>query len=182
MPILIAIVAVVGVLCLLNILLTVGVIRRIREHTALLTDVSVPDSPIIGVPTGEAPSEFVGTTTTGETVTADSNLRVVAFFSASCSICPERAPLFVDYLKKHKVPADRVLAVVGGQETKPTAYFESLLPVAQVVSEAEDGPLSRAFKVVGFPAFALLDEDGNVMTTGYNPTRLPEPALAMAAK
>ena len=37
MPILIAAVVVVGCLCLLDLLLTFGVIRRLREHTSMLT-------------------------------------------------------------------------------------------------------------------------------------------------
>ena len=37
MPILIAAVVVVGGLCLLDLLLTFGVIRRLREHTSMLT-------------------------------------------------------------------------------------------------------------------------------------------------
>ena len=36
MPIVIAAVTIVGVLCVLDLLLTFGVIRRLREHTAML--------------------------------------------------------------------------------------------------------------------------------------------------
>jgi hypothetical protein len=177
MPVLIAAVVVVGVLCLLDLLLTFGVIRRLREHTAMLNATSVPDSPIIGVSVGESPDPFAGVTTAGDTVTRAS---VVAFFSTSCSICPERVPLFVDYLKKHRVPSDRVLAVVVGDPAVPAPYLPSLEGVAQVCTEPEGGELERAFKVVGFPAFALLDAQGEVTATEYNPVRLPEPALAPA--
>jgi hypothetical protein len=182
MPFLIAGVVVVGILCLLNLILTFGVIRRLREHITLLNAEPAMDTPIIGIGVGDAPEPYLGITTTGAPVTPDSNLSVVAFFSSSCSICPERAPLFVDYLKKHHVPAERVMSVVGGHEDKPAPYFASLRAASQVVVEPEDGPLMRAFKVMGFPAFCLLDADGNVVATEYNPVRLPEPVYAMAGQ
>jgi hypothetical protein len=182
MSILAAALAIVGVLCALNLLLTFGVIRRLREHTALLSDVSVPDSPIMGLKPGDRPGPFSAVTAGGAAIDGARGLRVVGFFSTSCSICPERVPMFVDYLAKHRVPAERVLAVVNGHETTPAPYLDTLRAVAQVCTEAHDGPIARAFRVTGFPAFALLDEHGDVIATEYVPSRLPEPGRALAVK
>jgi hypothetical protein len=180
MPVLIAIVAVIGVVCLIDLLLTVGVIRRLREHTTMLSASNIPDTPIIGVHVGEAPDAFTAVSTSGHPVENGSDLGVVAFFSTACSICPERVPVFVDYLAKHKVPPARVLAVVGGHESRPAPYLATLERVAQVCTEPEDGPLARAFKVVGFPAFCLVDAEGNVLATDYTPAHMPAPFVGLS--
>ena len=63
MTVLVAAVALVGVLCLLDLLLTFGVIRRLREHAELITLGGVPDIPVLGVAVGEQPAPFSATTT-----------------------------------------------------------------------------------------------------------------------
>lgn len=182
MPILTAVVVVVGVLCVLDLLLTFGVVRRLREHTALLSDVSVPDSPIMSLVPGETPAPFSAMTTDGVTIDSTAGLRIVAFFSSSCSICPERAPMFVDYLAKYRMPSQQALAVVIGHDEKPAPYLGMLQKVARVCVESHGGPIGKAFQVTGFPAFALLDEHGDVVATDYVPGRLPEPGRELAVK
>ena len=181
MPIVIAAVTIVGVLCVLDLLLTFGVIRRLREHTAMLAENrghGLPGPPVIGLAQGELPGAFAAVTLDGEHVDASAALRVVAFFSTRCSICPERVPPFLEYLATHHIDRPSVLAVVVGDEGKPAPYLESLAEFAQICLEQEDGEVAKAFKVAGYPAFCLLGGDGTVLVTGYDPQTLPEPALA----
>ncbi len=180
MPILIAAVAVVGVLCLLDLLLTFGVIRRLKEHTAMLAErgrgMAGPD--VIGLAEGESPGAFSVTALGGEHVTEATALRVVSFFSSRCSICPERVPPLLDYLAAHHVGRASALAVVVGDKDQPPPYLESLAEFAQICVEQEDGEVAKAFKVAGYPAFCLLGADGTVLASGYDPADLPEPAMA----
>lgn len=180
MPILIAAVAVVGALCLLDLLLTFGVIRRLKEHSAMLAErgggMAGPD--VIGLAEGESPAAFSATTLDGQLLDNSAPLRVAGFFSTRCSICPERVPPLMEYLAAHHVDRARTLAVVVGDEAQPPPYLESLAEFAQICMEQEDGEIAKAFKVAGYPAFCVLGADGTVLASGYDPAELPEPALA----
>jgi len=173
---LIAAVAVVGCLCLLDLLLTFGVIRRLREHTTMLTRVSVMTRPpVIRLSAGELPGAFSAVTTSGDVVHGPVGLAVVAFFSSSCSVCPEQVPPFVEYLSRHRIGLDSVLAVIAGDGEAPP-YLAALREVAQVCVESYDGETAKAFSVAGFPTFCVLDPDGTIVASEWEPSALPEPA------
>jgi hypothetical protein len=162
-------------LCLLDLLLTFGVIRRLREHTALLSVLGAPP-PVLGLETGRQPGAFSAVTTSGEVVTDAARLRMVGFFSSSCSACPERVPPFVEYLSNHRLGRDSVLAVIQSGDDEPVGYLDQMAEVALVCVEPADGKVARAFEVNGFPLFFLLDADGAVAVSGYDPAMLPAPA------
>jgi len=176
--ILVAAVVIVGILCLLNLLLTVGVIRRLREHTTQLTARSLPPTSISELVPGDRPAAYATEAEDGARVADDSELRMVAFFSTQCSICPERVPMFTDYLRVHGMPRDRVAAVVCGPDPQLAPYRPVLREVAMVIDDGDDGPLAKAFRVVGFPAFVLLAADGTIVESHYDPTTMSAPAIA----
>jgi hypothetical protein len=175
MPILIAAVVVVGGLCLLDLLLTFGVIRRLREHTNMLAAGRGADPPV-GLAAGMSPGAFTASTISGEVVTGTTGLRVVAFFSPWCKSCPERVPPFLEYLSSHRIGRDSVLTVVASDDGTSPPFQDQLAKVAQACVEPHEGMAAKAFEVVGFPAFFLLDADGVVAASGHNPAALPEPA------
>lgn len=174
MPILIAAVAVVGGLCLLDLLMTFGVVRRLREHSRMLAG-SDPARPLVALSPGELPGDFSRKTLSGSVVTGTTGLRVVAFLASWCSICPERVPSFIGYLRDHRIGRDSVLAVVEGGDDAPPAYLDRLAEVAQVCVEPPDGTIAKAFGVQGFPAFCLLDSAGALVASGHDPATLAEP-------
>lgn len=177
MTVLIAAVAVVGVLCLLDLLLTFGVIRRLREHTTILSGVRDPGP--IGLAAGQSPGAFSAVTTAGDLVTDDDGLRVVAFFSASCSACPEQVPPFADYVTSHHIGRGDVLAVVvKDPASDDPPYLPVLTEAVQVCVEPDGGDLARAFRVQGFPLFCVLDEAGALLASGYDPSALSQPIPA----
>jgi hypothetical protein len=176
--ILAAAVAIVGLLCLLNLLLTVGVVRRLREHTAQLAARSVPHTSISELAPGERPAAYVAEAEDGARIAEDAGLRMVAFFSTQCSICPERVPVFTDYVRVHGLPRERVAAVVCGPDPHLAPYRPVLREVAMVSDDGDDGPLAKAFHIVGFPAFVLLASDGTVIESHYDPTTMSAPAGA----
>lgn len=177
MPVLIAAVAIVGFLCALDLLLTFGVIRRLREHTAMLSEPRREAGVPQGLSPGERPAEFAAIATDGTRVTGPAGLRVVALLAAWCSACPETVPPFLDYLSGNLIARESVLAVVVDGEGEPPPYLARLAAVAQVSFEPSDGALSTAFKVDGFPTFVLLDADGAVRASGWDPAELPAPAV-----
>lgn len=175
MALLAAIVIVVGVLCLLNLLLIFGVIRRLREHAEMIARAGSagPASPL-GLRAGESPGSFSALTSDGEAVPGAAGLAVVAFFSTSCSMCPERVPPFTEYLGRHGVPRESVLSVVVAHDGDASKYLESLGAVSRVCVEQDGGAVGSAFKVNGFPVFCLLGADGSLVASKVNPAALPE--------
>jgi hypothetical protein len=107
-------------------------------------------------------------------------LRVVAFFAAGCSACPERVPAFLDYLRVNEVTRDAVLVVITSSQPEPVSYQERLAEAAPVCPEAHDGAVSTAFSVRAFPAFFVLDGAGAVIAFSHEPPALP--ALAAAGR
>jgi Redoxin len=166
-------VVVVGTLCLLDLLLTLGVIRRLREHTAMLARTRPSEPLAIGLPPGKSPEPFMATTTEGADVSGPAGLSVVAFFSTSCPVCPKQAPVFVDYLRAQALKRDEVLAVVTGQAAASVPYFADLADVAHICTEPPDGEIGTAFGVRGFPAFFVLDAAGIVTASDFDPAALP---------
>jgi hypothetical protein len=175
MAVLTAAVIVIGILCLTDLLLTFGVIRRLREQSAIHGGASAAELSVSGLDAGETPGQFAGVSTSGEQVTGPAGFRLVAFFSSWCSVCPKRVPVFVDYIQANQVGHDSVLAVVTGSDAEPVPYLGRLAEVAQVCVEPDDGDLAMAFKVTGYPAFCLLDADGALLAVSHDPDALPTP-------
>lgn len=162
-----AAVVVVGVLCVLNLLLTYGVIRRLREHNELLGQrrAGMPDL-VIGA--GSAVGAFTASTIDGDPLNVDdlATGTLVGFFSPGCSACVEQLPRFVDVAAAHPGGQDRVLAVVVGSEDGAAEYVSSLSPKARVVVEPHGSEIEKAFTVKGYPVFALVGAGGVVTVSG----------------
>jgi len=158
MPYLIAAVVVVGVLCLFNLLLLYGVIRRLRTQ---------PEHHPAGIArAGSVVGAFTAATTEGTELTAEDLLpdTLVGFFSPGCSACVGELPKFVDLAAGR--PQDRVLAVVVGPETAAAEQVSQLEPKAQVVVAQLGAEIVRAFDVQGYPSFAVVGADRELTTSG----------------
>ena len=118
------------------------------------------------------------TTTEGRIAAGPAGLRLVAFFSTSCSLCPKRVPVFAGYVRENRIDRDDVLAVILGAADEPVPYLDQLETVALTRREPDNGELATAFKVSGYPALCLLDADGAVLVSGYDPAALPAPVAA----
>ncbi|MFJ3229745.1 hypothetical protein [Streptomyces sp. NPDC086787] len=179
MPYLVTAVVLLAVLCLLNLLLTFGVIRKLRAQAAEKAD-RVADGLII--PAGSTVAAFSAVTTDGERISRESlGETMLGFFTPGCQACKERLPLFVDQARTITRETGRsVLAVVHGTEEETREQVAALSEVAHVVVEAGDGPLGEAFEVTGYPVFGLISADGTLSATTFDPARIPAPAKAAA--
>ncbi len=176
-----AAVAVVGVLCLLDLLLTVGVVRRLREHSLLLSQAPAragTGQPPPRLAPGEPVPEFSTTTTAGDPISRDlfAGETLVGFFSPGCAPCQALLPAFVEHAKG----ARRVLAVIAGGES--AEYAKLLTPVASVVVEGYEGAVSSAFGVAMFPALFVVSEDGTVIASGGDLEALSQAAPATGTR
>jgi hypothetical protein len=179
MAVLVTAVILVGFICLADLLLTFGVIRRLRQHAEQIDSfgqAGLTAPPVVGLAAGEAPAAFASVTLDGEPITGPAEIRMAAFFSTTCSACPGQVAPFLDYVRSHQLPKDSMLAVVIGSPAEPPAYLDDLRQVAQIVFEDVEGAICQAFGVSGFPAFCVLDSDWAVVASGFDPARLPAPA------
>jgi hypothetical protein len=175
MPVLVAAVGLTAALCLVNLLLTFGVVRRLREHGQMLSEPRTPPE-VTGLLPGESPGAFTAVSAAGKHLSDATGVRIAAFFSTTCSVCPERVEPFISYVNAHGLGRDDVLAVIvgNGQPDGLTTYADQLASVATVCTEPDQGGgVSTAFKVTGFPAFCLLDDSGLLTASGYDPAMLP---------
>lgn len=180
MPFLVTGFVVLCALTLLNLVLTLGVIRRLREHTALL---GRPSHPAHGDASPTRPvdavvGDFTATTADGVVVSRDSLAAdtLVGFFSPGCEACDVLVPEFVELAAS--VPGGRthVLAVVEALPGDEDQHTAPLSEVARVVVERpETAGLVAAFGVTAFPAVCIVDSDGRIVATGRSLAALPVP-------
>ncbi len=174
MPYLVAAVVLTTALGQLNLLLTLAVLRRLREAAARERDAG---SGLIGI--GRTPGDFAATDTDGRAVgRADLTGPVlVGFFSTTCSACVEELPHFVARAGDMAGGRHRVLAVVHGDRPAADEMARQLAGVARVVVEDPDGPVGRAFEVRAYPAWCHLD-DGVVRATDLDGSPVPAAVAA----
>lgn len=172
----------VGVVTSLNLLLTLGVIRRLREHTARLAELPAGGElwpPELVLPAGSQPGDFHAETVDGGEVSLGALARpaLLGFFSPSCEPCREWIPRFVRAAGDLPHGRAQALAVVVGDAAEARDEVAQLRQVAQVVVEPLDGPVSQAFAVKGWPVLCRLGEDGTITTTD-NQAAIAAPAPA----
>ncbi|GAA0910188.1 TlpA family protein disulfide reductase [Virgisporangium aurantiacum] len=171
-----------GLLGLLNLVLTYGVIRRLRQHDTALAERpgGGPDADVMA-PAGSPLGTFTATTVDGSVVSAGelAGPTAVGFFSTGCAPCVERLPEFLRYAATFPGGRDNVLVVVvteRADEARDT-FVAQATAVANVVVEPHDGPVGTALRVRGYPALAVVD-DGSVVSSGSELDALP--ALSQA--
>jgi thiol-disulfide isomerase/thioredoxin len=181
MSVLAAAVALTAAICLLNLLLTFGVVRRLREHDLRLAEGGpgrlrlAPGSPI---------GPFAATATDGQPVSSAvlAPRTLVGFFSPTCPPCLEQLPLFIDFAAALPGGPEQVLAVVSGpaQDARPLAG--RLEPVARVVLEESGGELAEAFAATAFPSMFVTDDEGRIRVSGGTVDSLRSAALSGGAR
>jgi Redoxin len=183
-----AAVIVVGTLCLLDLLLTIGVLRRLREHGERLDGLpsenateSLMAQAIKAV--GDRVDDFTTTTVDGREVSRGrlAGRTLVGFFSTHCEPCRSSVTPFAELVAGRPGGWDEALAVVVGEDADAAEFVTGLGQGARVVVEREDpdsGPVVSAFAVMGYPVYCVVDDQGVVLATGLKPERLLVPVPA----
>ncbi len=175
-----ATVVVVAIVTVLNLLLLLGVIRRLKEHDQAIAKIphgAPADS--MRAPGSEV-DEFTAVSTDDVPVTKEAlaGETVVGFFSVSCAPCVENAPKFAEHAAGVPGGKDSVLAiVVADGDDDPSEMVGILSDGARVVVEGYDGPMATAFGVTAFPTYAVV-ASGKITATALEFTTLPVPAPA----
>jgi hypothetical protein len=182
MSLLTAAICIVGGLCALDLLLTLGVVRRLRTHTTALGELkrlqdTEPPSPL---PAGSSVGGFTAATRDGGFVTAELLDRelLVGFFAPGCDGCAKLLPDFVESAPAIAGGPEHVLAVVtdaGDDADGVEEYVDKLRAVARIVVEGPEGPVAGAFAVTSVPALVLVGPGGTVVASGSRLSDLPVP-------
>ncbi|MFC8722409.1 TlpA disulfide reductase family protein [Kitasatospora sp. NPDC057198] len=153
-----ALTGLLAVLCLFNLVLTYGVVRRLRALSR-----AGADSP--ATVSGRV-DEFAVTAVDG-TAVGRADLApgtVLGFFSPGCPPCAALLPRFVGAVRTAGLPAAAVLAVVmpGEDPAEARKYARELAGVATVVVGEQARAVSAACGVQGFPAVCVIGADGRI--------------------
>ncbi|GLW68323.1 hypothetical protein Kpho02_06220 [Kitasatospora phosalacinea] len=151
-----------AVLCLFNLVLTYGVVRRLRAMTRAGAD---------GPATVSGRIDGFAVTAVDGTAVGRADLvpgTVLGFFSPGCPPCAALLPRFVGAVRAAGLPTGSVLAVVmpGEDPAEARAYARELAEVATVVVGEQARTVSAACGVQGFPAVCAVDADGRIREAG----------------
>lgn len=171
-----ALLTLVGLLCVLNLILTFGVIRRLRSHSELLSGKSqTMTAPGDGMlPVGRSPAAFEATTTTGQTMSSAeiTGTTLLGFFSPECSMCRKVAPEFAAHVASLPERERRAFAVVVGDKDETRELVASLGETIPIVLEPSGGVVSSAYEVRGFPCLGVVTDGGTVVESDLTIARL----------
>lgn len=160
------------VLGALNLVLVMGVIKRLRE----MTQPTATERPQVTIRPGEKPEPFTAEAVDGEVIDAGGLTNtLVGFLSPDCPACHERLPQFLAYARAVG-GRERTLAVLIGAPSELDELAAQVRPVARVVMEPSFGPVATAFSATGYPAVVLLDGAGVVSHSGTSFVTFPKTA------
>src|SRR5262245_21052140 len=132
MQFLTAAVVLVGALCAIDLLLTVAVTRRLRQHQTALAELrrhAMPRPPSF-LAHGAGLPRFAAITVDGEAVSQETlaeGRTAIAFLRADCTPCRDRVPELRELAAT--TPEARTLAVVGGGVSAAAEIVEHLREV-----------------------------------------------------
>ena len=127
MPLLVSWMIVLSVFTALNLLFTFGAIRRLREHTKLLSKSSGADESGVMLAAGERIGDFSAAGSDGVRITRGSFAKptLVGFFSPKCPACSERLPRFIALAEKMPERRAQVMAVIVGGDDDENAVLRA---------------------------------------------------------
>jgi hypothetical protein len=171
----------VGVLAGLSLIMTYGVVRRLREHDRQLAQLQAVLTPGPATPALRAPvAEFVASTVDGVEVTHRDfreGESFVGLFSTHCTACHEQLPRFIEAVA-HADPRRVLIVLADDGDAGVLARFRAqALAAGQVVIEQNMGPVATAFGIDRWPTMLVL-QDAVVTVNVHTADGLSVPASA----
>ncbi len=169
-----------GVLCLVNLVLTVVLVRRVRRNGERIA-AGPGFRRQAGLPAGAKVGDFTAATVSGASQSlADlaGGRSLVGFFSPTCGPCQRQVPEFTELARTIPGGVAHVLAVVAGEGAEAAEFAAGLAETASVVIEPAHGPVATAFAARGFPTFYLVDAEGRIEASGLAVSVLADPVPA----
>ncbi|MGA8113734.1 MAG: hypothetical protein WCA46_08745 [Actinocatenispora sp.] len=160
-------VVLVAMLALVNLALTLTIVKRMRSqhsHAGPTIVATAADS----LPAGSRVPDFTATATDGTEFTAEHlgmGRTLVAFASETCQSCHEDLPTLIAYANDFVRDGGRVIAAVltrppaDGSDAGEGSVAAALRDVATVFVDIEgDAVVSDAFSVTGYPTYLIVQD------------------------
>lgn len=161
-------VAVLGAVCLVNLVLLLALARRVRRQDEQLAK-QARLRPLPGLKVGNRAPDFTVTTVGGQTRSL-SDLKagggVVAFVTPDCAGCLARLPDLKEYAQAHPSGRTNVVAVICGARGEGAKLASELQDSMSVVLEPLKGPMQQAYTVSEYPLFYVIRADGAITARG----------------
>lgn len=180
-PVLVAVLVLLGLLLVLNLLLTTAVIRKLRRHDELLRDFNGP-SPLPRITAGDAVPAFSTQAIDGPLTAADlaTAPTLIAFAAPGCSGCEEARPALIELLADRRQRGEEGWVVIADDQGDGGTLVGEFGAHARVVVEHPgDGPLHQALGVSAYPNYVLVGAGGRVARVGAD---LAEVAAAVPSR
>ena len=156
------------IVVLLNLLLTIALIRRFNDMSTNLSAFADMD---VGLEKGSSAPDFQAQTLAGETVTlADYAQKAVSFIFVSphCSPCLEKIPKLNALAAKAKQAGVEMLLVnTDGDKAETEAFVKKhnvTLPV--LIAPNESNSFASDYKALATPSYCSLNQDSHVAAAG----------------
>ncbi|MET7331784.1 redoxin domain-containing protein [Nonomuraea sp. NPDC005650] len=179
MEYLVAGLALVAAVTVLNVVLTLALVHRWRARMSGPPDAH-HHSPELGIAPGDRMPGFTAITADGTTVTRDELAGrpvLIAFLSLDCEACDSSVPEFGERARRVRDAGGLVLATVVGVDAAESELVARLVDlVDHVVPEFLDSPVGALFGVRFYPGFAYYDPDGIATATSIGLQGLGETA------
>lgn len=157
------------VVVLINLLLTLALVRRVNSGTP--QPGAVPA--LSGLSRGDAAPDFSATTLQGETVTLGSytgngRLTALIVIEPDCAPCREGLPTYEAlYPDARRSGVDLVLVSIGEIEATGELADDFKISMPLIVAPRSKNSFSSDYKVLGTPNYCLIDGDGKVVSAGH---------------
>lgn len=160
----VAAVVIVGLVSTVNLLLTYGVVRRLRAHGTQLAVLGAGANASRMAAKGSVVGRFsaLDTTSAAHSRATFTELTLVGFFAPGCAPCEALVPHFESAARRWGESSRPVLAVVASGPEEDT-YARRLAPVARVITGQHADTVAAAFEVRAFPVVCLVDDGGVVI-------------------
>lgn len=148
---------------LLNLLLTLGLVRRLNANRA--------SAPEMGLKVGEIAPDFSAQSLSGETVTlatyAGRNIAFI-FISIHCGPCHEILPR-LEPLGPKAARAGVELVLVSADELDETRAYvaKQNIGLSVLIASRKSNPFMEDYKSTATPSYCLVNEQGKVQSAGY---------------
>ncbi|WP_034264800.1 redoxin domain-containing protein [Actinospica robiniae] len=170
-PILTVAVILVGALGVLNLLLSLAIVRKLRGSAPA----SEPPA-VSGLARGGTLPDFEATARDGAAATsamfADGGLLI--FLRARCPFCWEKLSAMGAYVHSTGFAPDRVLFVVIEDGEVSAEHWQELGSLGVVVAENPGGALSERFQIRATPAYGFIGPGALIGPWSTDPAELPQ--------
>lgn len=99
---------------------------------------------------------------------------ILTFQSTGCSECKSQLPVYREFLKRHRIPQERVFSVVAGSREGLEAYASGIGDLATIIRSDDAKSLAENIGVQAWPTYLVISPDRTVIYSTDYAGALPE--------